>query len=109
VLKDLSTGRSKIEKSESLSGAEGDSHRQETSLGQRDFTMGYVTRRVFKTRINVGFFKVGEVLQHLLRRHPAGKHFQYMAHRNSHAANCRLTTAHIRFDRDPVDMHETIL
>ena len=37
--------------------------------------MGHVTRRIFKTGINVGFFKVGEVLQDLLRRHPAGKHF----------------------------------
>jgi hypothetical protein len=71
--------------------------------------MSHVTRRIFKTRINVGFFKVGEVLQDLLRRHPAGKHFKYMAHRNSHAANCRLTTAHIRFDRDTIDRHVAIL
>ena len=71
--------------------------------------MGHVTRRIFKTGINVGFFKVGEVLQHLLRRYPAGKHFKHMAHRNSHAANCRLTTAHIRFDCDTIDRHATIL
>jgi hypothetical protein len=30
-----------------------------------------VKRRIFKTRINVGFFKVGEVLEDLLRRHPS--------------------------------------
>ena len=54
--------------------------------------MGYVTRRIFKTRIDVGFLKVGEVLQDLLRRHAAGKHFKHMAHRDSHAANRRLTT-----------------
>jgi hypothetical protein len=28
-----------------------------------------------KTRINVRFCKIGEVLQDWLRRHPAGKHF----------------------------------
>jgi len=28
--------------------------------------MGHVTRRVFQTRINIGLFKVGEVLQDLL-------------------------------------------
>ena len=67
--------------------------------------MGHVTRGIFKTCINVGFFKVGEVLQDLLRRHAAGKHFKHMAHRHSHTANCRLTTAHIRFDRDTVDRH----
>lgn len=71
--------------------------------------MGHVTRRIFKTRINVGFFKVGEVLQDLPWRHPAGKHFKHMAHRDSHAANRRLTTAHIRFDRDSIDRHTPIL
>ena len=71
--------------------------------------MGRATRRIFKTRINVGLFKVGEVLPDLLRRHPAGKHFKHMAHRNSHTANRRLTTAHIRFDRDTIDMHAIIL
>jgi hypothetical protein len=32
-----------------------------------------VTRRVFETRIDVGFFKVRKVLQDLLRRHPADR------------------------------------
>ena len=71
--------------------------------------MSHVTRRIFKTRINVGFFKVREVLQDLLRHHPAGKHFKHMAHRNSDAANGRLTTAHIRFDRDTIERHAAIL
>jgi hypothetical protein len=61
--------------------------------------MGCVTRCIFKTRVNVGSFEVGEVLQHLLRRHPAGEHFKHMPHRDSHTANRRFTTAHIRFDR----------
>jgi len=71
--------------------------------------MGRVTRRIFKTRVNIRFFKVGEVLQDLLRRHSAGKHFKHMAHRDSHTANRRFATAHIRFDRDTFDMHATIL
>jgi hypothetical protein len=68
-----------------------------------------VTRGIFKTGINVGFFKVGEVLQDLLRRHAAGNHVKHMAHRHSHAPNCWLTTAHIRFDRDAIDRHASIL
>jgi hypothetical protein len=32
-----------------------------------------------------------------------------MAHRNSHAADCRLTTTHIWFDRDTIDRHAPIL
>jgi hypothetical protein len=32
-----------------------------------------------------------------------------MAHRDSHAANRRFATAHIRFDRDTIDMHANIL
>ncbi len=71
--------------------------------------MGRVTRRIFKRRVDVRFFKVGEVLQDLLRRHPAGKHFKHMAHRDSHIANRRFTTAHIRFDRDTIDMLGPIL
>jgi len=71
--------------------------------------MGRVTRRIFKTRINIGLFKVGEVLQDLLWRHPAGKHFKHMAHRDSHTANRRFAAANIRFDRDTIDMHATIL
>jgi hypothetical protein len=59
-----------------------------TSLAQQDFAM----RRIFKTRVDVGFFEVGKVLEDLLRRHPAGKHFQHMAHRDSHTA--RFTTGH---------------
>jgi hypothetical protein len=51
-------------------------------------------RRIFKTRVDVGFFEVGKVLEDLLRRHPAGKHFQHMAHRDSHAAKRRFTTGH---------------
>jgi hypothetical protein len=43
-------------------GAAEDSHRQETSLAQQDFAMGCVTRRILKRRIDVGFFKVWEVL-----------------------------------------------
>ena len=71
--------------------------------------MGRVTRRVLKRSVYIGFFKVGEVLQDLFRRHAAGKHFKHMAHRDSHAANGRLTTAHVWFDRDTSDMHEPIL
>ena len=71
--------------------------------------MGRVTRRIFKRRVDIGFFKVGEVLQDLFRRHSAGKHFKHMAHRDSHAANRWLTTADVRFDRDTIDMHEPIL
>ena len=71
--------------------------------------MGRMTRRIFETRVDVGSFKVGEVLQDLLRRHPAGKHFKHMAHRDSHTANRRFTTAHVRFDRDTIDLHALIL
>ena len=71
--------------------------------------MGRVTRRIFKRRVDIGFFKIGEVLQNLFRRHPAGKHFKHMAHRNAHATNRRLTTTHVRFDRDTIDMHYSIL
>jgi hypothetical protein len=46
-----------------------------------------MTRRMFKTRVDVGFFEVGKVLEDLLRRHPAGKHFEHMAYRDSHTAN----------------------
>ena len=71
--------------------------------------MGCVPRRIFKRRLDVGFFKVGEVLQDLFRRHAAGKHFKHVADCNSHAANRRFTTAHIWFDRDTIDMHGAIL
>ena len=71
--------------------------------------MGHVTCRIFKARINVGFFKIWEVLQDLLRRHSAGKHFKHMAHRDSHTANRRFATAHIRFDRDTLDIQAAIL
>ena len=70
--------------------------------------MGRVPRRILKRRLDVDFFKVGKVLQDLFRRHAAGQHFKHMAHRDSHAANRRFTPAHIRFDRDPIDMHERI-
>jgi hypothetical protein len=59
-----------------------------TSLAQQDFAM----RRIFETRVDVGFFEVGKVLEDLLRRHPAGMHLQHMAHRDSHTA--RFTTGH---------------
>jgi hypothetical protein len=90
-------------------GAAADSRRQEISLAQQDLAMGCVTRCIFKTRVNVWFFEVGEVLQHLLRRHPTGKHFKHMAHRDSHTANRRFATTHIRFDRDTIDMPAAIL
>jgi hypothetical protein len=90
-------------------GAAEDSRRQETSLAQQDFAMGRVTRRILKRRVDVGFLKVGEVLQDLLRRHAAGKHFKHMARRDSHAANRQFTTANVRFDRDTIDMHAPIL
>jgi hypothetical protein len=32
-----------------------------------------------------------------------------MAYRDPHAANRRLTTAHVRFDRDTIDMHRAIV
>ena len=69
--------------------------------------MGCVTRRILTGRVDVGFFKVGEILQDLFRRHAAGKHF--IAHRDSHAANRRFTTANARFDRDTIDVHALIL
>jgi hypothetical protein len=31
-----------------------------------------------------------------------------MAHRDSHTANRRFTTAHVRFDRDTIDLHVPI-
>lgn len=55
--------------------------------------MGCVTRRILERCVDVGFFKVGEVLQELSRRHAAGKHFKHVAHRDSHTANRRFTTA----------------
>ena len=57
--------------------------------------MGRVARRIFKRCLDVGFFKVGEVLQDLFRRHAAGNHFKHMAHGNSHTANRRFTPANI--------------
>ena len=71
--------------------------------------MGRVPRCILKRRLDVGFFKIGEVLQDLFRRHAAGKHFKHMAHRDSHTANRRFTTAYIWFDRDTIDMHGLIL
>ena len=71
--------------------------------------MGRVARRILKRGIDVGLFKVREVLQDLLRRHAAGKHFKHMANRDSHPANRRLTTTHIWFDRDTIDMHAPML
>ncbi len=71
--------------------------------------MGYVTGRILKGCVDVGLFKVGEILQDLFCRHAAGKHFKHMAHRNSHAANRRFTAANVRFDRDPIDMHVPIV
>jgi hypothetical protein len=71
--------------------------------------MGRVTRRILKRCVDVGFFKVGEVLQDLVRRHAAGKHLKYMAHRDSHAANRRFTSAHVRLDGDTIDMQSVIL
>jgi hypothetical protein len=44
-------------------------------------------------------------LQELFRRHAAGKHFKHMAHRDPHAPNRRFSTAHIGFDRDPIDIY----
>ena len=35
--------------------------------------MGRVPRRILKRRLDVGFFKVGEILQDLFRRRAAGK------------------------------------
>jgi hypothetical protein len=66
--------------------------------------MGRVTRRIFKRRVDIGSFKVGEVLQDLFRRYAPGKHFKHMAHRDAHAANRQLTTTHVWFDRDTIDM-----
>ena len=57
--------------------------------------MGRVTRRIFKRRVDIGSFKVGEVLQDLFRRYAPGKHFKHMAHRDAHAANRQLTTTHV--------------
>lgn len=71
--------------------------------------MGYVTRRILKGGVDVGLFKVEEILQDLFRCHASGEHFEHMAHRNSHAANRRFTTANIRFDRDTIDGHASIV
>jgi hypothetical protein len=40
----------------------------------------------------------------LFRRYAPGKHFKHMAHRDAHAANRQLTTTHVWFDRDTIDM-----
>jgi len=71
--------------------------------------MGRMSRRVLKRRVDVGLFKIREVLQDLLRRHAAGKHLKHMANRDSHPTNRRFATAHIWFDRDTIDMHAFIL
>ena len=62
--------------------------------------MSRVTRCIFKTRVDVGFFKVGKVLEDLLRRHSAGKHFKHMAHRDSHAANRWFTYSGAREENE---------
>ena len=71
--------------------------------------MSRVTRRILERCVDLAFFKVGEVLRDLFRRHAAGKHFNHMAHRDSHTPNRRFTTAHVRFDGDTIDMHAAIL
>jgi hypothetical protein len=67
--------------------------------------MGYVKGRILKGRVDIALFKVWEILQDLFRRHGAGKHFEHMADRDSHATNRRFTAANVRFDRDTIDMH----
>jgi|GEM_PF-4010197 len=91
----------------SISAAEG-WRRPKTSLAQRDFTMGGMTRRVFEASVNVGPFKVREIFQDLLRRHATGKQFEHMANRNSHTANRRFTSADIRYYGDAIH-HTDIL
>ena len=90
-------------------GAAEDSHRPETSLAQRDFAVGDVTRGIFKTRVDIGLLQVGKVLQDLLRCHPAGEHFKDVAHRDPHAANRRLAAANVGLDRDALELHKSIL
>src|SRR3990172_7224496 len=72
-----------------------DSHQQEISLVQQDFTMRRLPCRVLKTCVYIGPLQVGEILEDLLGRHAASKHFQNLAHRNSHPANCRFPAADI--------------
>ena len=57
--------------------------------------MSHVTRRVFKSCIDVGSFKVGKILQDLFRRHAAGQHFEHMADGNPHPSNGRFTAADV--------------
>ena len=71
--------------------------------------MGRMSRRILKRRVDVGLFKIREVLQDLLRRHGAGKHLKHMTNRDSHPANRRFATAHIGLDGDTIDMHARIL
>jgi hypothetical protein len=66
-----------------------------------------VTRRIQDTR-RCRLFRGRESLGGLAQCHPAGEHFEHMAHCDSHTANRRFTTAHVRFDRDTIDLHAPI-
>jgi hypothetical protein len=71
--------------------------------------MGRLAGCILKTRVDIRFFQVRKVLQNFLWGHPTGKHFEHVAHRDSHTANRRLTTAHVRFDCDTLQPHDAIL
>ena len=67
--------------------------------------MSHVTRRVFKSCIDVGSFKVGKILQDLLWRHATGKHFEHMADGNPHPSNRWFTAANVWYDCNTIDTH----
>jgi len=71
--------------------------------------MRRMTSGIFETGVNIGLFQVGKISKDFLRLHPTGEHFQHLAGRYPHAANRRRAAADVRYDRDTIDMHESIL
>ncbi len=68
-----------------------------------------MTCRMLKTRVDVGFFEVGKVLEDLLGRHPAGKISSTSLTVIRIPRIVRFSTAHVRFDRDRIDLHVPLL
>jgi hypothetical protein len=65
-------------------------------------------RCILKAGINIGLFQVRKTLKDFLRIHPPSEHLQYLAGGNPHAANRWPAAADIRYDRDPIEVHETL-
>lgn len=70
--------------------------------------MGRVTCRILKAGIDIGLFQVRKIVKDFLRLNPPSKHFQYLAGSNPHTANRWLAAADIRYNRDPIEVHETL-